>query len=363
MKNTLLASTALVAFAGAAFAEGHTGISFSGSASLGYNSSDNVPFVGDDNEGFYSDLDLVAGFAAELDNGLTAAASLNLDNLDGTGSATEQGYDYTLSLTSETAGLYYGDTSFAAENHWASAGDMESDGFSEADGEVVLRGDVTFGDVSASISYALADANNLDNVIDDLTQLSVGVSADLGTFNVALAFQEETLEAYAGNGDFTANEVFGLSVGTTFGGADVRIAYAEDNNSDSLGVKASFPAGPVVATVYFVSESVGDDNMGINLAYSDGPLAVSLDVQDDQGVSKVGLEGSYDMGNGMTAFAGYLTTDNASEDRFYVAGNYDLGSGASVLVSYASDESNEDGDEIGAGDYQDGTTVEISFAF
>jgi outer membrane protein OmpU len=357
MKNILLASTALVAFAGAAFAEGHTGISFSGSAELGYNTSD----VPNENEGFYSDLDLVAGFAAELDNGLTAAASLNLDNLD-TGTNTENGFDYTLSLTSETAGLYYGDTSFAAENHWASAGDMESDGFSEADGEVVLRGDVTFGDVSASISYALADAADASNTIDDLTQLSVGVSADLGTFNVALAYQEETLETYTGNGDFTANEVLGLSVGTTFGGADVRLAYAEDNNSDSLGVKASMPFGPVVGTVYFVSESVGDDNMGINFAYSNGPVAASLDVQDDQGVSKIGLEGSYDIGNGMMVFAGYLTAD-ATEDRFYVAGNYDLGSGASVLVSFASDDDNFDGDEIGAGEYQEGTTVELTFAF
>jgi outer membrane protein OmpU len=309
---------------------------------LGYNTSNNAPFVDDDNEGFYSDLDIVAGFAAELDNGLTAAASLNLDNLgDASTDGTEGGFDYTLSLTSEMAGLYFGDTSFAAENHWAAAGDMESDGFSEADGEVVLRGDVT---------------------LDDMTQLSIGASADFGTVNVAMAYQEETLEVYTGNGDFTANEVFGLSVGTTFGGADVRLAYAEDNNSDSLGVKASMPFGPVVGTVYFVSESVGDDNMGINFAYSNGPVAASLDIQDDQGVSKIGLEGSYDIGNGMTVFAGYLTAD-ATEDRFYVAGNYDLGSGASVLVSYASDESNFDEDEIGAGDYQDGTTIELSFAF
>jgi outer membrane protein OmpU len=369
MKNILLASTAIVAFAGAAFADGHTGISFTGSAELGYNTSVNeanpnaiVGFV-DDNEGFYSDLDIVAGFAAELDNGLTAAASLNLDNLgDASTDGTEGGFDYTLSLTSEMAGLYFGDTSFAAENHWAAAGDMESDGFSEADGEVVLRGDVTFGAVSASVSYALADADDNSNTLDDMTQLSIGASADFGTVNVAMAYQEETLEVYTGNGDFTANEVFGLSVGTTFGGADVRLAYAEDNNSDSLGVKASMPFGPVVGTVYFVSESVGDDNMGINFAYSNGPVAASLDIQDDQGVSKIGLEGSYDIGNGMTVFAGYLTAD-ATEDRFYVAGNYDLGSGASVLVSYASDDSNFDEDEIGAGDYQDGTTVELTFAF
>mgnify|MGYP006134596767 CR=1 FL=1 len=356
MKNILLASTALVAFAGAAVAEGHAGISFTGSADLGYNDT-----VAGDNNGFYSDLDLVAGFATVLDNGLTAAASLNLDNLD-TGTNTENGADYTLSLTSETAGLFYGDTKFAAETHWTSAGDMESDGFSEADGEVALRGDVKLGTVSASVSYALADANSNKNLIDDVTQLSIGASTDFGNVNVVLAYQEDTLEAYAGNGDFNSSDVFGLSVGTSFAGADVRVAYAEDNNSDSLGLKVAYPFGPVTATAYLVTESIGDDNLGINLSYSNGPVAVALDVQDDQGVSKVGLEGSYDIGNGLMAYAGYLTQD-ASDDFFYVAGSYDLGSGASLLVSYAEDDSNVEGDEIGAGEYQDGTTVEVSFQF
>ncbi|WP_044045156.1 porin [Octadecabacter antarcticus] len=380
MKKILLASTALVAFSGAAFAD----VTFTGSAKLGYNTSDNVgnsasgfsdaaaivgppavaAVVGDDDEeGFYGDLDIVAGFSTELDNGLTAAASLNLDNLgDSSTDGTENGFDYTLSLTSDTAGLFYGDTKFAAETHWASAGDMESDGFSEADGEVVLRGDVTFGAVSASVSYALADADDAVNAFDDLTQLSFGAAADFGNVNVAIAYQEETNEVYTGNGDFTVNEVFGLSVGSSFGGADVRLAYAEDNNSDSLGLKVAYPFGPVTATAYFVSESAGDDNLGINIAYSDGPLAISLDYQDDQGTAKMGLEGSYDIGNGVMAYAGFLNQDS-TENRFYVAGTYDLGSGASLLVSYASDEDNVDGDEVGAGDYQDGTTVEVTFAF
>ena len=355
MKNILLASTALVAFAGVAFAEGHAGISFTGSADLGYNDT------AAGNDGFYSDLDLVAGFATVLDNGLTAAASLNLDNLD-TGTSTENGLDYSLSLTSETAGLFYGDTKFAAETHWTAAGDMESDGFSEADGEVALRGDVMLGTVSASVSYALADADNAKNAIDDVTQLSIGASTDLGNVNVVLAYQEDTLEAYTGNGDFNTSDVFGLSAGTSFAGADVRVAFAEDDNSDSLGVNVAYPFGPVTVTAYLVSESVGDDNLGINLSYSNGPLAIALDIDDDQGTSKVGLEGSYDIGNGLMAYAGFLTQDD-KDDRYYVAGQYDLGSGASLQVSYADDDSNVDDDEIGAGDYQNGTTVEVSFKF
>ena len=356
MKNILLASTALVAFAGAAFAEGHTGISFSGSADLGYNDE-----AGGDNKfGFYSDLDISAGFAAELDNGLTAAASLNLDNLDS--GNTDDGKDYSLSLSSETAGLFYGDTDFAAQTHWTGAGDMESDGFSEADGDVALRGDVKVGTVDASISYALIDSDNVTNTLDDLTQLSIGASTDLGNVNVKMAYQENTNEGGYTNGDFNKNDVFGLSLGTSFAGADVRLAYAEDNNSDSTGLKVAYPFGPVTATAYVVSESVGKDNTGINLSYSSGPLAVALDIQDDQGTSLTGLEGSYDIGNGIMAYAGYLTKD-AKDDRFYVAGTYDLGSGASLGMSYAEDKDDVDGDETGAGDYQQGTTVEVSFKF
>lgn len=132
MKSILLASASIVAFAGAAAAE----ITFSGSAELGYNDTDiDDAIVDDDHVGFYGDLDLTIGFSQELDNGLTASASIDLEDLaGGQDSGEENGgvlggvdgetvIEYELSLTSETAGLYYGDTSFAAENLWDSAGD------------------------------------------------------------------------------------------------------------------------------------------------------------------------------------------------------------------------------------------------
>jgi hypothetical protein len=362
MKNMLLASTALVAFAGAAAAE----ITFSGSADLGYNDTINVA-AGETTSGFYSDLDIVAGFSAELDNGLVAAASINLDDLvSNAGSNT--GMDYELSLSNDTAGLYYGDTNFAAQNVWVSAGDMEADHFSEADGEEALRGEVTFGAVSAQMSYSLADSAGVRNAGDELEQLSIGASADFGNFNVVVAYQEALTAAsapgyvLAANGDFYDEEVFGLSVGTSFGGADVRLAYADNATlgTDSIGVKVAYPFGPVTATAYYVAESAVGDNWGLNLAYANGPIAVTVDYQDDQGTEDWGIEGSYDVGNGIMVYAGI---DDSGED-MYVAGTYDLGSGASLLVSYADDaDADNSDDEVGANDYQVGTTVEISFAF
>ena len=386
MKNILLATTALVAFAGAAAAEGHTGISFTGSASLGFNNE----AVGD-NDGFYSDLDIVAGFAAELDNGLTAAASLNLDDLDD-GTNTSNGTNYELSLTSATAGLYYGDTSFAAQNAWAGAGSMDQDGFSEADGEESIRGQVTFGDISGQVSYVLANNAGTRNAVDDVNQLSLGVTATVGNLNIAVAYQEASgedanfysstngvdgladagVDGIAGNGDdpavqddnanggsngdFNDAEVFGISVGTTFGGADVRLAYAESGTESSTGLSVSYPVGDITLNASYSSESAGEDNWDLGATYASGPLSftANTDESDDWG-----MQGSYDAGNGLVIFAGL---SDGGEDT-YVAGTYDLGSGASLLVSFADDGDADAGDEVGANDYQHGTTVEVSLDF
>jgi len=396
MKKILLSSAAVFALAGAAAAD----ITFTGVAELGFNDTDNgVPVnnagsavdINDDNNGFYADLEITAGLSAELDNGLTAAASLNLEDLGNTvsgtdnqtlvGTTNDSNIDYTLSLTSDTTGLFYGNTTFAAQNLWASAGDMEADGFSESDGEEVFRSEANFGAIEAQLSYALSNANGVrvGNAAvggDSVDQLALAVAGDFGGVNVVAAYQADSgvnAGAHrASNGDFNEAEIFGLSVGTTLAGADIRLAYATQNGDvqgdgtaddrDSVGLRVAYPIGPVTATAYFVSESVGKDNWGINAAYEDGPFAVSLDYQDDQGTAKVGLEGSFDAGNGLMMFAGYLTEDN-KDDRFYVAGTYDLGSGAELLVSFAADDSDVDEDEIGAGDYQEGTTIELSFEF
>lgn len=382
MKSILLSTAAIVGFAGAAAAE----ITFSGSATLGYNDTqlsdtDTTPDIGssiDDNFGFYSDLDIIANLSQELDNGLTVAASFDLDDIDANGSASNNGLDYTLSLTADNAGLYFGETNFAAQNHWVAAGDMEADGFSTASGETVLRGDVTYGNVSTSVSYALANNIGTNNASDTLNQLSIGVTADFGNVNVVAAYQAASGEAAgfydqdaganngpattSNNSNFNDAEVYGLSVGTSFNGADIRLAYATNGTNDSTGLNVSYPIGPVTATAYYVSESSGGDNWGVNVAYSSGPVAVALDFQNDQGTEVWGLEGSYDVGNGMMVYAGVA---DSGED-YYVGGSYDLGSGASLLVSYAADNnSNEDDDDdnIGAQAYQVGTTVELSFEF
>lgn len=369
MKNILLTSTALVAFAGAAFADGHAsadGVSFAGEATLGFNSDSDDGALGD-NDGFYWDANVAVTMSKALDNGLTAAATFNFDVASNDDGSELEAGDYVLSLTSATSGLYFGQTAFAAETYWSAVGDMEADNFSEADGETVLRSELTMAGITAGMSYAVADAADVA-ATDSVNQLSLGATATFGNFDVAVAYQEEAdQDMSAANGDFNADEVIGVSGSTTFSGATVSAGYASNltDETSSIGVKVAYPFGPVTATAYYVMEDSEagdvDDNFGINVAYEAGAIAVALDYQDDQGVAKTAIDGSYDLGNGLEIFAGMYMEDNI-ENEFYVAGSYDLGGGASVLVAYADAQDDTD-DEVGANEYQRGTTVEVSFAF
>ncbi|MCG3268591.1 porin [Yoonia sp. I 8.24] len=393
MKSTLLTTTALIAFAGAAAAE----VTFSGSATLGYNDTTRttatttgatsgwgvttvatgVAGTGvtalDDNQGFYWDANVAVTLSEELDNGLTASATFDFDVADLTLGDTLEAGSYVLSLTSDTAGLYFGDTAFAAETRWSGAGDMESDSFSEADGETVLRGDFEVAMVEASLSVVVADTNgttaqSASGGSDSFDQMSFGAAADFGQFTVVAAYQEEGDLGNTANGDYNADEVFGLSVGATFSGADITVAYASDETAgtNSTGIEVSYPfSDAITATAYYVAEDDGtdEDNYGVNVAYASGAIAVAVDYDYDQGVDKWGVEGSYDLGNGITVLAGVLNENEGDDTDYYIAGTYDLGGGADLLVSYGVDDDFDQEDEIGANEYQEGATVEVNFTF
>ncbi|PXW72127.1 porin-like protein [Loktanella sp. PT4BL] len=387
MKSILLTTTAIVAFAGAAVADGHAGVTFSGDFTLGFNDDNDDADAGatsfptdviGDNDGFYWEGDLNVTGTAALDNGVTASASWEFDIVDESNGQPIVSDGVLLSLTTDNAGLYLGDTSFAAETQWSAAGDMEADGFSEADGENVLRGDVSVAGIDASISLALGNADGglvNEDTDEDYAQMSFGASGDLGMLSFAVAYQEENdgpaAGYFAGNGDFNDSEIFGISVGAAVAGANFKVAYASNETADenSTGIQVSYPFGPVTGTVYYVSEDDGsdEDNYGATVAYADGPIAVTLDYDYDQGVNKLGLDGTYDLGNGFTIGAGMYDESEGTGDGtdYYVAGMYDLGGGAELLVTYADAETAGalGDDEVGGPDYQVGTTVEVSFSF
>lgn len=375
MKRILLTSTALIAFAGAAAAD----VSWSGSAGLGYND--------DIDDGFFVDGDIDVTLSQELDNGVTASATFGFELTDGNGASVDtDGFNaddnFTLSLTSDAASLYYGNTAYAAETYWSGVTNMGQDGFSENDGEQAIRGEVVFGTVTAGISYAI-DANvdtsttttvssiviTLDGTnagTGDLEQLSLGVVADLGSASVGLVYQAEFDGTgvdndgnIQGNEDFNGDEIMGLFASTNLGGADVKFAYAKNNTTDesSTGVEVAYPLGAVTATVFYVSESATDDNYGLQLDYASGPLTVKAFYHDGADQDS-GIQVGYDVGNGLNVYAG-----GSDDDGQYIGVEYDLGGGANLVASYAEDGDNAANDEIGPQEYKHGTTVAVSFSF
>lgn len=325
MKRILLSSASIVAFAGAAAAD----VTFSGEATLGYN--DTV----DGNNGYYSDLGLDITFSAELDNGITVTYAADIDTVgdDFDEEAT------TLTISSADGSIVYGDTTFAGEDLFSDSG---STGLAvdEADGDEVLKGTFTFGSVTGALSYIING--------DELIEQNVAFAADLGGVSVTAAFEEDT-------------GLIALGAGGTFGGADVNFAtLTNDADDSSTGIGFSYPMGAVTLSASYSVEQVAgvsvDDNWDIGVDYAEGSLSLSVytDESDDWGI-----ETSYDMGNGLSLEVGMVDAGDTS----YLAATYDLGGGASLLASFVDADVLNADDEYGPSDLQDGTTVELSFAF
>lgn len=364
MKKILLSSAAVFAFAGAAAAD----VTWSGAATLGYN---------DEIEGgLYVDSDIDINLSTDLDNGWTAAANFGFELVDGGGAGANNGNysvdnNFSLSLSNEMFAVTYGDTAFAAEKHWSGVTNMNSDNFSEADGETALRLDAMFGSIDMSLSGVVDNDRDDDSdpavpVVGtgDIHQLAFGATADLGGATIAVAYQEAWGGAvdggglaFANNGDFNNNDVMGISVAASLGGADLKLAYADDAGTSSTGISVAYPVGDVTVGAFYVSESVGDDNYGLSVDYASGPLTIGAWFHDGSD-EDFGLNLSYDMGNGMTVYAGH-----SDDDGSYIAGELDLGGGASFLASYGDDSNDAANDEIGPQEYLTGVNLSVSLKF
>ena len=405
MKSILLASVAMVGFAGIAVAqdsETTDGVSFSGTATFGYNDTDwdgdpvaddpDTPDEdeaqandGDDNVGFYWESDLELDLTRSLDNGLRAGVGFSIDVADddlgdGQGGALSSS-GFVLFLESDEAGIYFGDTSFAAERYWkdADVDEMAADGFSEQDGETVLRGDlIDYGGVNASLSYVVADTEG-ERPAGDVDQLSLGASFEWGGYTFGVAYQEESDAAnqkgglddepavegeYSAYDDFTTDEILGIGALANIAGFDGGIAYANNMTAGhtSLGILVNYPIGPFGARAYYVMEDgplESEDAWGLGFTYENGPVSLEAIYKETSGDVDSKLEGTYDAGNGFMVWAGLVS----GGDDYYVAGTQDLGGGAQLLVSYGVDDDSSEEDEIGNPEIQEGATVEVTLAF
>ncbi len=343
MKNTLLATTAIVAFAGAAAAEGHTSFSFGGEASAEYNSE----------TGYTTDAELTASMSAALNNGLTAAASITFESTAGVDDVTAS--HGSISLSSDTASLTFGTglqgavNSISGDDYAIGSGNEGGLG-ATPDGEIGgLVGTIAMGDANVIISVPLSEVGGAGTGL-----VEVGVSTSAGAWDLGLAVTDD--------GGYTM-----VATGTA-GGADVNFGMSSNSEWD-LGV--SLPAGPLTVSASIDENSawtVGaayaadglsagievneDDTWDLTVGYTGDGVAVTAEFDDD---SVMTLGATYDMGNGLTLGAGSVDSDA------YAFAEMDLGGGASAFADYG----NVVLEDVGPSerDISEGTTVGVSFAF
>ena len=362
MKNILLSSAAIVAFAGAAAAD----VSFDGgSAELSYN----------DMTGMAWELSTGLSFSQELNNGWTAGASVGIDLAENDLGLDLEAAELEVSLTSEMGGLYFGDTATAAGVNFSAPKAL--DGAPETDFDVnildsmtdgveaVLRAELTYGDYAVAVSGA---PSALDT---GFSHVQFSASADLGGVTVSAAYQDADHDGLDDDGvlENLAGAATAFAVSTTLAGADLSLGYLDNGAETSTGLGASYTVDALTVGAYFTSNTVADDAWGLDasydvnemvsvsasyesddswevgVSYDAAPVTVGLTLEND---SAWDIDATFDAGNGLTFVAG----TNQDEEAYFGA-SYELGGDATLAIEYAKVDE----------DFDAGTTVRLGFTF
>lgn len=303
MKKVLFATTALIASAGIASAEGHAGVALSGSAEMGIFGGDAIETQ------FFTDIDVTFTLSGETDGGITFGAAVDLDENAAFTPANNGGI--AIFISGDFGTLTMGDTDGALDfamqdgsfGNAGSIGDEETShiGYlgSFADGLYdgqILRYDYSFGDFAAAVSVELDDTGVRDPgyaVGATYTFSFSGGSATVGggyQFGIAGAASEvgNTTQVIAAAAEV---EVIGVSASVALdSGLSAGIQYSawtfngiDDTTHINVGVGYSFDAITVAA------------NYGM----------YSSDFAPLDGVTGFGVSASYDLGGGLSAHVGY----------------------------------------------------------
>ena len=332
MKNILLTTTALVAFAGAAAAGGHTSISFAGEASVEYNSEAGGTYT--------TAAEFTATGSATLDNGLTASTSITVDG-DGTVSAGD------ITLSSDTVAVTFGTGMNGAA--FAAVGD-EYAAQTGQDVEETVDGMTATVTVGAATVYV--SAPDLANI--DTADLEFGVSAAVGDMTIAAATANSNFAVVGSVTVSGATLGFGLATDSVW---DASISYpmgaltlsASTDEASAWVVGGSYAVSDALtAGIEYSSNAAADDTYEVTAAYAAGD-AVFNGAFDGTDFS---LSAGYTMG------AIYAEAGISYASETYVEATYDLGGGAAAYARYA-----EAVDQNIAEDNTVGTTVGLSFTF
>lgn len=308
MKKILLATTALVGFAGAAAAE----VALSGYAEIGVVGGNGVDAANGGGTQFWNDLNVTITMTGESDSGLSFGTSLNLEDLDsktGPGIDPSVDNDTAVWVSGSFGKVTLGDTDGAldwavseiymgtalADDHSTHAGAYWNTGLDGLYDNQVMRYEYSFGDFGAAISAELDDTGTGDAVLG----LGVKWSGDMSGTEVS-----------AGLGYQSANslDVVALSLGAKMAnGFSANLGYATGN---------------------LFGLATDTDWVGLGLGYTTGALTVQANYgKYDFGAgdqSGWGLVANYDLGGGAVAMFGYgdgdVGSSNGHGDQTWSAG-------------------------------------------
>jgi len=308
MKHVLFTTTALVALSGAAMAD----VTWSGSASLGYNDGTGVMA-----EGINTDIDLDVSMSNA--GGYSASISAAME-----GGEAITGED--IAITTPVVSIHYGEVVEAANSAYS-----DTDGLSGLGSDEFTSEDGSGAAVLISASTGGMSVGFSDDATVDGSGSSFGISGDLGGVSFGIG---------------SKGDDWGISASGSAMGGTISVASEEVEDESATGVSLTMPLGDMSLTV---SATDGDFwGASVSTALAGATISAGTDSNDD---TQFGLSTTIAGGFGLAAD---FDTDNGTE----LALTYSLSDSATLSVSY-----NEDLDEDDDDDYEPGTEAKLAFTF
>lgn len=295
----------MVALSGAAMAD----VTWSGSASLGYNDGTGVMA-----EGINTDIDL----DVTMSNAGGYSASISAA-MEGGGAITGE----DIAITTPVVSIHYGEVVEAANS-----------AYSDTDGLAGLGSDEFTGSGAAVLISASTGGMSVgfsDDATIDGSGSSFGISGDLGGVSFGIG---------------SKGDDWGISASGSAMGGSISVASEEVVGTSATGVSLTMPLGDMSLTV---SATDGDFwGASVSTALAGATISAGTDSNDD---TQFGLSTTIAGGFGLAAD---FDTDNGTE----LALTYALSDSATLSVSYNEDLDADDDD-----DYEPGTEAKLAFTF
>lgn len=307
MKKVLFATTALVAFAGAASAE----IAISGSAEMGFvgGGDNNIGFSNAGEVELHNDVTLKIRATSETDTGLSFGASFDFSKEEGNANGNVSIDNEAAFISGAFGTLTIGEIDGAVD--WAitetvgnpgsigddetiHAGYMGSFGDGAYDNQI-LRYDYTMGDFGFALSTELDDSG----VRDAGYAIGFKYNTTFGATGVGFGLGYQSVDA-AGLLPGNLSSYFPAAPGIS---GDVDIIAVAANADFGNGFVAglmysdwSYTGGDADHTQLSMGYTTGALSIGVNYGLFDFPTA---------DIEGFGLAAAYDLGGGMSVHAGY----------------------------------------------------------